>query len=173
VREIAHAFGIDINKDIVRWVLAKHYRPEAGTDGPSWLSSYASSRGQEKNDGARTCRLGFPRARSRGSRRGSRRARIEQISCGRRRAGIGAPAAEGPFQIKALNVAFCGIKNLRSRDGGLYPAQPAEFFAPKPGHRRMTGKRRSHQREDWLWLFTRRKITWVKTMTRPSTGTTA
>ena len=36
--EIAHAFGIDIDKDIVRRVLAKHYRPEAGTDGPSWLS---------------------------------------------------------------------------------------------------------------------------------------
>src|SRR5260370_4622908 len=35
-QEIAHAFGIDINKDIVRRVLAKHYRP--GTDGPSWLS---------------------------------------------------------------------------------------------------------------------------------------
>src|SRR5436190_929837 len=37
-QEIAHAFGIDINKDIVRRVLATHYRPEAGTDGPSWLS---------------------------------------------------------------------------------------------------------------------------------------
>src|SRR6266481_6096801 len=37
-QEIAHAFGIDIDKDIVRRVLAKHYRPEAGTDGPSWLS---------------------------------------------------------------------------------------------------------------------------------------
>jgi hypothetical protein len=37
-QEIASAFGIDINKDIVRRVLATHYRPEAGTDGPSWLS---------------------------------------------------------------------------------------------------------------------------------------
>src|SRR5436305_4473701 len=36
--EMVHAFGIDIDKDIVRRVLAKHYRPEAGTDGPSWLS---------------------------------------------------------------------------------------------------------------------------------------
>ncbi len=35
-QEITRAFGID--KDIVRRVLAKHYRPEAGTDGPSWLS---------------------------------------------------------------------------------------------------------------------------------------
>jgi hypothetical protein len=37
-QEIAHAFGIDINKDIVRRVLVKYYRPEAGTDSPSWLS---------------------------------------------------------------------------------------------------------------------------------------
>jgi putative transposase len=37
-QEIAHTFGINIDKDIVRRVLAKHYRPEAGTDGPSWLS---------------------------------------------------------------------------------------------------------------------------------------
>ena len=37
-QQIAHAFGIDIDKDMVRRVLAKHYRPGAGTDGPSWLS---------------------------------------------------------------------------------------------------------------------------------------
>jgi putative transposase len=37
-QEIAHAFGVDIDKDIVRRVLAKHYRPEPGTDGPSSLS---------------------------------------------------------------------------------------------------------------------------------------
>jgi hypothetical protein len=36
--EIARTFGIDIDKDIVRRVLAKHYRPGAGNDGPSWLS---------------------------------------------------------------------------------------------------------------------------------------
>src|ERR1700681_3567679 len=36
-QQIAHAFGIDINMDIVRRVLATHYRPAAGTDGPSWL----------------------------------------------------------------------------------------------------------------------------------------
>ena len=37
-QEIARAFGIDIDKDVVRRVLAKHYRPGAGTDGPCWLS---------------------------------------------------------------------------------------------------------------------------------------
>jgi transposase InsO family protein len=37
-QEIARTFGIDIDKDVVRRVLAKHYRPRAGDDGPSWLS---------------------------------------------------------------------------------------------------------------------------------------
>jgi transposase InsO family protein len=37
--QIAKAFGIDINKDVVRRVLAKHYRPFPGQgDGPSWLT---------------------------------------------------------------------------------------------------------------------------------------
>ncbi|MFP6867899.1 MAG: helix-turn-helix domain-containing protein [Nitrospinota bacterium] len=35
--EIARTFGIYIDKDVVRRVLAKHYRPEPG-DGPSWLT---------------------------------------------------------------------------------------------------------------------------------------
>jgi putative transposase len=38
-QQIAHAFGVDIDKDVVRRVLATHYRPsESGTDGPSWLT---------------------------------------------------------------------------------------------------------------------------------------
>jgi putative transposase len=38
-QQIAHAFGVDIDKDVVRRVLAKHYRPsDSGTDGPSWLT---------------------------------------------------------------------------------------------------------------------------------------
>jgi hypothetical protein len=37
-QEIARTFGIDIDKDIVRRVLARHYRPDTGADGPSWLS---------------------------------------------------------------------------------------------------------------------------------------
>ena len=36
-QEIARTFGIDIDKDVVRRVLAKRYRPEPG-DGPSWLT---------------------------------------------------------------------------------------------------------------------------------------
>ena len=37
-QQISHAFGIELDKDVVRRVLAKHYRPESGTDGPSWLT---------------------------------------------------------------------------------------------------------------------------------------
>ena len=37
-QQISKAFGIEINKDVVRRVLAKHYRPESGGSGPSWLT---------------------------------------------------------------------------------------------------------------------------------------
>ena len=36
--EIAIAFGIDINKDVVRRILGTYFHPEAGSGGPSWLS---------------------------------------------------------------------------------------------------------------------------------------
>ena len=38
-QQISRAFGVDIDKDVVRRVLAKYYRPEdVGSDGPSWLT---------------------------------------------------------------------------------------------------------------------------------------
>ena len=37
-QQISKAFGIEIDKDVVRRVLAKHYRPESGGGGPSWLT---------------------------------------------------------------------------------------------------------------------------------------
>jgi putative transposase len=37
-QQIAKAFEVDIDKDIVRRVLAKHYRPMHDDDGPSWLT---------------------------------------------------------------------------------------------------------------------------------------
>lgn len=37
-QQINRAFGTDIDKDIVRRVLAKHYRPAPGSSGPSWLT---------------------------------------------------------------------------------------------------------------------------------------
>jgi len=33
------AFGLDLDKDVVRRILAIHYRPEQGTTGPSWLTT--------------------------------------------------------------------------------------------------------------------------------------
>jgi putative transposase len=29
---------VDINKDVVRRILGKHYRPQSGSGGPSWLT---------------------------------------------------------------------------------------------------------------------------------------
>jgi len=37
-QQLALAFGVPINKDIVRRVLAKHYRPKPDSCGPSWLT---------------------------------------------------------------------------------------------------------------------------------------
>ena len=37
-QQIALAFAVDIDKDVVRRVLARHYRPAPGGSGPSWLT---------------------------------------------------------------------------------------------------------------------------------------
>src|SRR5215467_15297813 len=37
-QQIALAFGIDLDKDVVRRILGTHFQPEAGTGGRSWLS---------------------------------------------------------------------------------------------------------------------------------------
>src|ERR1017187_9937119 len=37
-QQIAHTFGVDIGKDVVRRILAQHFRRPSGRDGPSWLS---------------------------------------------------------------------------------------------------------------------------------------
>ena len=36
--QIALAFGVDIDKDVVRRILSIHFHPEAESGGPSWLS---------------------------------------------------------------------------------------------------------------------------------------
>jgi len=38
-QQISHAFAINIDKDVVRRILARHYRPgDSGATGPSWLT---------------------------------------------------------------------------------------------------------------------------------------
>lgn len=37
-QQIALAFGVEIDKDVVRRILSVHYRPESGEGGPSWLT---------------------------------------------------------------------------------------------------------------------------------------
>jgi len=43
-QQISFVFGIKIDKDVVRRVLAKHYRPEPGSSGPSWLTFLGHSK---------------------------------------------------------------------------------------------------------------------------------
>jgi hypothetical protein len=37
-QQITLAFGVDIDKDVVRRILGKHYGQESGSGGPSWLT---------------------------------------------------------------------------------------------------------------------------------------
>jgi putative transposase len=37
-QQVALAFGVAIDKDVVRRILASHYRPESNVGGPSWLT---------------------------------------------------------------------------------------------------------------------------------------
>jgi transposase InsO family protein len=44
-QQVSHVFGIPIDKDVVRRVLAKHYRPgDTGSGGPSWLTFIADAK---------------------------------------------------------------------------------------------------------------------------------
>ena len=42
--QISNAFGLEINKDVVRRILIQHYRPAPGGAGPSWLSVIAQAK---------------------------------------------------------------------------------------------------------------------------------
>ena len=42
--QISLVFDTEIDKDVVRRVLARHYRPEPGSNGPSWLTFLAHSK---------------------------------------------------------------------------------------------------------------------------------
>jgi hypothetical protein len=37
-QQLAKTFGIEIDKDVVRRILAAHYRPDHGVGGPTWLT---------------------------------------------------------------------------------------------------------------------------------------
>jgi len=42
--QISSAFGLEIDKDVVRRILIQHYRPAPGGDGPSWLTVIGQAR---------------------------------------------------------------------------------------------------------------------------------
>ena len=43
-QQINTAFGVNINKDIVRRVLTTHFNPDNNNDGPSWLTFLGHSK---------------------------------------------------------------------------------------------------------------------------------
>lgn len=43
-QQITYAFGIEVNKDVVRRVIEKHHPPRSGNDGPSWLTAIAHAK---------------------------------------------------------------------------------------------------------------------------------
>ena len=43
-QQLSFIFGVDIDKDVVRRVLARRYRPEPGSQGPSWLTFLGHSK---------------------------------------------------------------------------------------------------------------------------------
>jgi transposase InsO family protein len=43
-QQISHAFGLQVDKDVVRRILANHPVPKSGGGGPSWLSAIAEAR---------------------------------------------------------------------------------------------------------------------------------
>jgi len=44
-QQLSHTFDVELDKDVVRRVLAQHYRPDdAGPSGPSWLTLIAQSK---------------------------------------------------------------------------------------------------------------------------------
>jgi putative transposase len=43
-QQIAFAFGVEIDKDVVRRVLVKHCRPTSSPDGPSWLTFFGHAK---------------------------------------------------------------------------------------------------------------------------------
>ena len=46
VQQITLAFGVDIDQDVVRRILGKHYGPESGSGGPSWLTFLGQAKDQ-------------------------------------------------------------------------------------------------------------------------------
>jgi hypothetical protein len=110
--QIALAFGVDIDKDVVRRILATYFYPEAGSGGPSWLSFIGNAkdslwsldlfRSESRNI---TNVLGFGRdgsiyATDRGLRRSPRRGRwtgvVQNVQSSHSRAGTSEISEFGP-----------------------------------------------------------------------------
>jgi hypothetical protein len=61
-QQTSHAFGVQIDKDVVRRVLATHYRPGSGGEGPSWLSFVGNAKDSLCRTADRNHSAGVPRS---------------------------------------------------------------------------------------------------------------
>jgi putative transposase len=43
-QQISYAFGVEVNKDVVRRILQQHYAPAPNSNGPSWLTALAHAK---------------------------------------------------------------------------------------------------------------------------------
>jgi hypothetical protein len=51
-QQVNLAFGLDIDKDVVRRILAVHYKPDPSDSGPSWLTALGHAKGSLWSRGA-------------------------------------------------------------------------------------------------------------------------
>ena len=58
-QQLSFTFGLEIDKDVVRRVLAKNYRPDPGALGPSWLTFLGQSSDWSKRSGGNSS-IRFP-----------------------------------------------------------------------------------------------------------------
>ncbi len=96
-QQITRAFGVEVDKDVVRRVLARHYRPgDSGTTGPSWLTFIAQAKDSLWSVDLFRCEsillhsgIGVPAGgRSTSSPAASSVSRIEQVAANRRPVGM-------------------------------------------------------------------------------------
>src|SRR5437773_7248997 len=57
-QQITLAFGIPINKDVVRRILAVQYQPDPGSAGPSWLSAIGHTKDSQRVGAWTSCAEG-------------------------------------------------------------------------------------------------------------------
>ena len=104
--QISLVFDIEIDKDVVRRVLVKHYRPEPGSNGPSWLTFLGHSKDSLWSVDLFRCESLILR---------SHRVMVVMDQCTRRIVGFAVHAGtlDGPTVCRMFNGIISGTKSPR------------------------------------------------------------